>query len=90
MARSIVKPGGAHGVTDRRYALGLGCEVQYADAVVYADSLKLTGPVSPIGVSCRICERDRCAQRAFPPVDRRITVPSLERRVVPFSLADGA
>jgi hypothetical protein len=37
-------------------------------------------------VSCRICERDDCAQCAFPPVDRTLRVPEHERRTVPFRL----
>jgi predicted transcriptional regulator len=40
----------------------------------------------PIGVSCRICERDDCAQRAFPPVDRAFEVLENERRLTPFEL----
>ncbi|PZQ38613.1 MAG: Cro/Cl family transcriptional regulator, partial [Phenylobacterium zucineum] len=61
-------------------------EAQYADQLVYADGLDLTGPSAPIGVSCRICERTDCAQRAFPPVDRAFEVLENDRRWVPFSL----
>ncbi len=75
---------------DRRYALGLGCEVQYADSLVYAQGLDLAGPSVPIGVSCRICERDDCAQRAFPPIDRTFEVFENERRRVPFELRPGS
>jgi hypothetical protein len=71
---------------DRRYALGLGCEAQYADQLVYADGLDLAGPSASIGVSCRICGRLDWSQRAFPPVDRRFEVIENERRWVPFSL----
>ena len=86
IAKGVVKPSGAYLRPDRRYALGLGCEVQYADSLVYAEGLDLSGPSAPIGVSCRICERDDCSQRAFPPVDRAFEVSENERRWVPFTL----
>lgn len=86
LAWGVQKRTGSHQAPHRRYALGLGCEVQYSDDLIYSDGLDLKGPATPIGVSCRICERDNCQQRAFPPVDRGFSVPSLERSVVPFSL----
>lgn len=86
LARSVLKRSGAYDAPDRRYALGLGCEVQYADALVYSRGVDLAGPAVRIGVSCRICERDDCTQRAFPPVDRGFSVPRFERSIVPFSL----
>lgn len=86
VAKGVVKSSGAYLEADRRYALGLGCEAQYADQLVYADGLDLAGPSAPIGVSCRICERVDCSQRAFPPVDRRFEVLENDRRWVPFAL----
>jgi XRE family transcriptional regulator, fatty acid utilization regulator len=86
VAKGVVKSSGAYLEADRRYALGLGCEAQYADQLVYADGLDLSGPSAPIGVSCRICERSDCSQRAFPPVDRRFEVLENDRRWVPFAL----
>ncbi|MCX7586369.1 helix-turn-helix domain-containing protein [Phenylobacterium sp. 58.2.17] len=87
LAWSVLKRSGGHGTPDRRYALGLGCEVEYADAIVYSDGVDLKGPPARIGVSCRICERDDCLQRAFPPVDRSFRVSRTERSIVPFSLS---
>ncbi len=86
MARSEVKRSGDYLTPNRRYALGLGCEIQHAGAVVYAAGLDLEGPASRIGVSCRICERDDCPQRAFPPLDRALRVPLNDRRTVPYDL----
>lgn len=86
LAKGVVKPSGAYLQPDRRYALGLGCEVKYAENLVYAAGLDLAGPATKIGVSCRICERNDCPQRAFPPVDRDFDVLLTERRTVPFVL----
>ena len=86
VARAVVKRSESYLAPDRRYVLGFGCEIAHASELVYSEGLDLKGPASPIGVSCRICERDDCAQRAFPPVDRRLSVPRYERRTVPFRL----
>ena len=86
VARAVVKRSESYLAPDRRYVLGFGCEISHAAELVYSEGLDLKGPAAPIGVSCRICERDDCAQRAFPPVDRRLSVPRHERRTVPFTL----
>ena len=85
VARAMTKSGGSHLAPSRHYALGIGCELSHANEVVYADRLDLkTVPVVPIGVSCRICERHECPQRAVPPIDRALTVDPDRREFVPF------
>lgn len=86
VARNVVKASEAYLAPDRRYILGFGCEIEHARELVYSEGIDLGGPAAPIGISCRICERDTCLQRAFPPVDRRLEVPRNERRTVPFHL----
>ncbi len=86
LARAITKPSGSFTVSDRRYILGLGCELRHAQHLVYFDRVNLNAPPARIGVSCRICERNDCTQRAFPPLDRPLIVTEDERRVVPFRL----
>lgn len=74
LSRDVSKSGGAFGAPVRRQAISLGCEVSEAGALVYADGLDLNNPASfePIGISCRICPRTDCHQRAVPPIDRAI------------------
>ncbi|MDJ0950666.1 MAG: short-chain fatty acyl-CoA regulator family protein [Alphaproteobacteria bacterium] len=69
LAQSEVKRGGGHHVPKSHLAVSIGCEDSYAGQIVYADGLTLeaTDAVMPIGVTCRLCERDDCIQRAFPP-----------------------
>jgi predicted transcriptional regulator/transcriptional regulator with XRE-family HTH domain len=86
IGRSIVKRSGTYLRPNRQYAIGIGCEIAHADKLVYSAGLSLDAPPVPIGVSCRICERANCHQRAFPPLDRRLVVPSNERGVVPYVL----
>ncbi|MDP3907483.1 short-chain fatty acyl-CoA regulator family protein [Novosphingobium sp.] len=89
MAKGLVKPSGSYDRAPRRYAVALGCEAEHAAEFVYADGLDLTSPraATRIGVSCRICPRPDCDQRAFPPSDRAITVDPDQRGVVPYRLA---
>ncbi|WP_309088409.1 short-chain fatty acyl-CoA regulator family protein [Phenylobacterium sp.] len=86
VARSVAKPSGSYLEPDRHFVLGFGCEIGHAHQFVYSEGVDLNGPAARIGVSCRICERNDCPQRAFPPVDRPLKVPPHERRTVPFRL----
>ncbi len=40
----------------------------------------------PIGISCRICDRENCQQRAMPPLKSRLEINPDVRRIVPYSL----
>lgn len=88
LAWSAEKPGrGFHGPA-RRYAYALGCEIEFASRLVYADGLAIgrDAAFDPIGVSCRICERRDCAQRSVPPVAAAISVDPDRRAVVPYEI----
>ena len=89
MAKGLVKPSGSYTRSPRRYAVALGCEAEHASEFVYADGLDLASEraATRIGVSCRLCPRPDCDQRAFPPSDRPISVDPDNRGVVPYSLA---
>ena len=89
MAKGLVKPSGSYARAPRRYAVALGCEAEHASEFVYADGLDLTAErgAARIGISCRICPRRDCDQRAFPPSDRPISVDPDHRGVVPYTVA---
>ena len=88
IARDVSKPGGSWGAPDRRFAIALGCEVTHAPALVYADDLDLSRPdtFEPIGISCRICEREHCHQRSVPPLERRLTINVNARGTLPYDV----
>lgn len=90
IATSIAKFGSGYHAPVRRYAIGIGCELSFADDLVYSDGLNLKSDagVEKIGVSCRICERGKCHQRAMPPIDRTLIVNPDVREFVPFELGD--
>jgi XRE family transcriptional regulator, fatty acid utilization regulator len=89
VATELTKGGGGFGAPQRRYAIALGCEVSYAADFVYADGLDLANKAAfdPIGISCRICERAACAQRAVPPLKRKLMVDHDRRAVLPYSIS---
>lgn len=86
LAREISKPAGAWGAPVRRYAIGLGCEIAHAGALVHADGLDLGRGFEPIGISCRICERENCHQRSVPPLERRLRIDPDKRGVLPYEI----
>ncbi|WP_424969472.1 helix-turn-helix domain-containing protein [Dinoroseobacter sp. S76] len=86
LARDVSKTGGSWGAPTRRYAIGLGCELRHAPALVYADGLDLGQDFEPIGISCRICERRQCHQRSVPPLERKISVDPSLRGTLPYQI----
>ena len=89
LARDVLKPGSSFGAPVRRFAIALGCEVTHASQLVYADSLDTSNASAyePIGISCRICERTHCHQRSVPPLERRLSVDSNRRDLLPYDVA---
>jgi predicted transcriptional regulator len=57
----------SQGYTQRHalHAVGLGCDVEHAKKLVYADGVNLEHLV-PVGVTCRLCDRNDCSERAHP------------------------
>ena len=89
VARTVTKAGGAYLSPQRRFAVGLGCEIEHAHELVYSAGVDVDNEdaVVPIGPSCRVCEREHCVQRAFPPIGRRLTVNENRRAVQPYAFA---
>ncbi len=87
LATEVTKASGGFHDPVQRYALAVGCEIQHAGSLVYADDLDLESEAAfePIGISCRICERDNCHQRAVPPLKRRLSVDHNARDTIPYS-----
>lgn len=88
LARDVSKTGGSYGAPVRRYAIALGCEVRHAGSLVYADNLDTSAASAyePIGISCRICERQTCHQRSVPPLERNLTINADQRDVLPYQV----
>ncbi|OFX20419.1 MAG: DNA-binding protein [Anaeromyxobacter sp. RBG_16_69_14] len=76
VARTVHKEGGGYHAPRTVHALALGCEVSHARELVYADGVDLASreAVVPVGLTCRLCERMDCEQRAFPPLQHPLKV----------------
>jgi predicted transcriptional regulator/DNA-binding XRE family transcriptional regulator len=70
----------------QRHALALGCEIVHAGDLVYADDLDINRDTAfePIGISCRICDRSDCHQRAVPPLKRKLEIDPNNRKTIPY------
>lgn len=74
IARTVTRASGAYGRAAQKLAIGLGCDIAYAQRLTYAQSMDL-GKITPtpIGVNCHLCERENCPQRAHAPLNRKLT-----------------
>ncbi len=61
---------------DKSFAIGLGCDVDHAEKLIYSVGIDLTDSEAtvPIGAGCKICDRRACPQRAFPFLGRPVYV----------------
>ncbi len=83
LARTIQKDSGGYHAQHPVQAIGLGCQVAYAKEMVYSDGIDLTNPDTciPVGVTCRLCERTDCEQRALPSMKVPLSVDANVRGV---------
>lgn len=76
VARTVRRDSGGYHALHTVQAVGLGCRVEHAKELVYSDGVDLTNldAATPVGVSCRLCERMECEQRVFPPLQHPLRV----------------
>ncbi len=64
-ARSVDRPSFSRHTTDARLAVAMGCALDHAREIAYAEEVSLTrARITPIGINCRVCPRANCDQRA--------------------------
>jgi len=70
ISRTTDRPVFSYETQDRRLSIALGCSIDDAERVGYANQFNLTSEriFSPIGISCHLCPRSSCAQRAHQPL----------------------
>ncbi len=86
IARAFEKGIERHGMPKSFVSIGLGCDIQYAKELIYSQGIDLENRQlqTPIGVSCRICPRVDCQQRAFPPIDKDLKLDITYRGTSPY------
>lgn len=68
LARAVKGRTHGFGHPAAEFAIGLGCDISEAPGLVYSQGLNLDPEsAAEIGPGCRICPRENCVQRAFPP-----------------------
>lgn len=79
--RTADRPAYSRNAQARRQALSLGCELSYVENIGYANAYNLADEqlYGRIGINCRICPRQSCAQRAHNPLMIELSV-DLSRR----------
>lgn len=86
IARTVTRSNGGYGAPAKTFAIGLGCDLQHAGRLVYADGLDLDNPsaFAPIGPGCKVCARESCPQRAFPAIGKPLEVDRHRSRFTPY------
>lgn len=76
IARTVTREYGGWHAPRSMVAIAMGCEASRARELVYADGVDLDSPRAsvPVGLTCRLCERMDCEQRAFPPLQHPLRV----------------
>lgn len=86
IARSVSRGRHGYGSPRKTFSIGLGCDIRHAPRLVYAKGLDLGNPdlATPIGMGCKVCERERCPQRAFPFIGKPLKVDENRSRFSPY------
>ena len=90
IARTVTRAATAYAGEDAELAIGMGCELKYAERLIYSRGLDLKEPkATAIGPACRICERPACPQRAAEPISRTLTIDDFTKSISPYPFAEG-
>ncbi|MFN4175885.1 short-chain fatty acyl-CoA regulator family protein [Phenylobacterium sp.] len=88
LSRTVSRIATPYAGEDSELAIGMGCELKYAERLVYSRGLDLKEPMpTAIGPACRICERPACPQRAAEPISRTLTVDDFTKSISPYPFA---
>ncbi len=89
IARTVAQGPGGFGAERKQFAVAIGCDLSHAGRLVYGRGLDENAPdaVTPIGPGCKLCERPRCHQRAFPMIGRPLGAEDTTRSFAPYSSA---
>jgi predicted transcriptional regulator/DNA-binding XRE family transcriptional regulator len=83
-ARTVTRPAARWGDPAPVHVVAMGCSAAHAGEVVYADGLDMERAKVGIGLSCRLCDRQDCRSRAFPPLEHRLALDPNSTSVSPY------
>ncbi|MFC6621182.1 helix-turn-helix domain-containing protein [Novosphingobium panipatense] len=89
IARTVTGGAAAYGGTRVMRAVALACAAEEAGRLVYAQATgQATVPGTPIGVTCRLCQRAECTARSVPPIGRDVLADDYRRAAQPYTFAE--
>jgi len=90
IARTVTAGEGSFGSPRVERAIALGCAEEHAGRLIYTKAQPELSPghATPIGVSCRLCQRTECTARSTPPIGRQLLTDDFRHPRVPFGFAD--
>ena len=88
IARTVNSGGGAFGAVRVERAVALVCEAHHFERLVYGNDQKRDAPATPIGITCRLCQRTDCTARSELPIGRQILPDEYRRTEAPFGFSD--
>ncbi len=74
VARCVTGRAAHWGEPPPTHVIAMGCDIAHAGNLVYADGIDLERAVVGIGLACRLCDRQNCRSRAFPPLEHRLAL----------------
>lgn len=85
-SRTVDRPSFEWHNQDNRLAVTLGCTVEHAPEICYAEDFNVDGQtrMTPIGLNCRVCPRQNCDQRAYQAVILSQPVDAMRRGATRF------
>lgn len=89
IARTVTAGGGGFGTARVERAVALGCAEEHAHRLIYTRMQPdlLPEKATPIGVTCRLCQRIECPARAAPPLGRQMISDDYHRGTTPYEFA---
>jgi predicted transcriptional regulator/transcriptional regulator with XRE-family HTH domain len=89
VARTVQRDSGGYHSPQPVMAVGLGCRMEHAREMVYADGIDIDKPEADlqVGITCRLCERTDCNQRAHPSLRQPLKI---DENIRPESLYTSA
>ncbi len=91
IARTVTSGGGRHGAPFVERVVALGTAANEAHRLIYTRGEGAPDPErpTPIGITCRLCDRTQCPARAYPPLGRALLPDDSYRGSTPWSFAEG-
>ncbi|MBS0482011.1 MAG: DUF2083 domain-containing protein [Proteobacteria bacterium] len=90
IARTVIAGGGSWDRPRTTRAIALACAAEHAPQLAYARGCDPRAvQATPIGVTCRLCNRQACTARAAPPMGREILSDDTRRGIEPFGFDEG-